>query len=217
MREVSQSDGRTILFVSHNMQAINNLCDRAIWLDRGKMKDIGEASSVVSRYISNVQKRKLKQSWDKPEEAPGNDLVRFKQVELIPHINNPDEAMDVRTAFTVRFQFWNFMSNARLNSGLVLFSYSGECIFDLLSQGTVSEIGIVEGECKIPGDFLNDGSYYISLNVVRDTSVPVFNLEECLSFELEDYCEDMQYYGKWRGAVRPKFPFELKQKGYSLL
>jgi lipopolysaccharide transport system ATP-binding protein len=216
MREVSQSGGRTILFVSHNMQAINNLCDRAIWLDKGKMKAIGEASSVVNKYISNVQKSKLKQSWNNSDEAPGNEFVRFKLVELIPHINHPDEVLDIRTGFTVRFQFWNFMGNVQLNSGIVLFSYSGECIFDLLSQGTVSEKGIVEGECKIPGDFLNDGSYYISINVVRDTSVPIFNFEECLSFELEDYRGDMQYYGKWWGAVRPKFPFRLKQKEYSL-
>lgn len=216
MREVSQGDGRTILFVSHNMQAVNNLCDRAIWLDKGKMKDIGEASSVVSKYISNVQKRKLKQSWKTPEEAPGNDLIRLKQVELIPNLDDPDDVLDIRTAFTVRFQFWNFMDNVKLNSGLVLFSYSGECIFDLLSQGTVSEKGVVEAECKIPGDFLNDGSYYISINIIRDTSVPIVNFEECLSFELEDYRGDMQYYGKWWGSVRPKFPFKLKQREYSL-
>lgn len=216
MRDVSQGDGRTILFVSHNMQAINNLCDRAVWLEKGIMKDIGEASSVVSKYISNVQKRQLKQSWKSPDEAPGNDLIRFKHVELIPHINHPDDVIDIRTAFSVKFQFWNFMENAQLNSGLLVFSYSGECIFDLLSQGATTEKGIVEGECKIPGNFFNDGSYYISINIIRDTSVPIFNFEECLSFELEDYRGDMQYYGKWWGSVRPKFPFKLKQE-YALV
>ena len=212
MRDVSQADGRTILFVSHSMQAIHNLCDRALWLDRGVMKEIGKTSFVVNKYISNVQKLNLKQSWDIPDKAPGNDFVRLKSVELIPDQLTPGEPFDIRTGFTVKFEFWNYLQGASLNSGFVLFAYSGECIFDLLSPATLCEQGIIAGECRIPGNFLNDGSYYISINIVRDTSVPLYNFEECLSFELEDYRPDIKYYGKWWGAVRPQFPFRLSQK-----
>lgn len=212
MRDVSQADGRTILFVSHSMQAIHNLCDRALWLDRGLMKEIGKTSFVVNKYISNVQKLNLKQSWDIPDKAPGNDFVRLKSVELIPDQLSPGEPFDIRIGFTVKFEFWNYLKGASLNSGFVLFAYSGECIFDLLSPATLCEQGIVKGECRIPGNFLNDGSYYISINIVRDTSVPLYNFEECLSFELEDYRPDIKYYGKWWGAVRPQFPFSLSQK-----
>lgn len=211
MREVSHAGGRTIIFVSHNMQAIKNLCDTALWLSKGKMMKLGDASSVVNSYVSVSQKNKPGQQWDSPETAPGNDLIRFKKVELIPDLVNPGDPMDIRTPITVKFQFWNFLHKAKLNSGLVLFSYSGECIFDLFSEGRVYDKGLVEGECKIPGNFLNDGSYYISINVIRDTSVPLYNFEECLAFEIEDYREGMQYFEKWWGAVRPKFPFSLSQ------
>ncbi len=215
MREVSQADGRTILFVSHSMQAINNLCDRALWLDHGKMKDIGKTSVVVNKYISNIQKLNIQQSWNNPGEAPGNDYIRFKHVELIPQQLAPGAPLDIRTPFTVKFQFWNFIDDAQLSSGLVLFAYSGECIFDLLSTPATCKSGIIEGKCNIPGNFLNDGPYYISINIVRDTSIPLFNFEECLSFELEDYRGGLQYYGKWWGAVRPQFPFQLVQKEFS--
>ncbi len=214
MREVSQADGRTILFVSHSMQAINNLCDRALWLDHGTMKEIGRTSIVVHKYISNIQKLNIGQSWDNPDEAPGNDQIRFKHVELIPQQLTPGSPLDIRTPFTVKFQFWNFLEHAELSSGLVLFAYSGECIFDLLSPMALCKKGIIEGECNIPGNFLNDGPYYISINIVRDTSIPLFNFEECLSFELEDYRGGLQYYGKWWGAVRPQFPFQLAQKEF---
>lgn len=212
MRQVSQSDGRTILFVSHSMQAINNLCDRALWLDKGKMKEIGEASAVVNKYITNAQKFNLKQTWENPETAPGNEWIRFNSVELIPHFNHPDDILDIRTPLTVKYTFWNYTDDIQLSSGLVLFTYGGDCIFDVISPSAVCQKGLVEAECKIPGNFLNDGSYYISLNVVKDTSVPLFNLEECLSFEVEDYRGDIQYFGKWWGAVRPHFPFRLEQK-----
>ena len=211
MRDVSQTDGRTILFVSHSMQAVTNLCKQAIWLQGGKIKEIGDANSVVNRYITDVQQYMLHQVWETPEEAPGNDKVRFRSVELVPHLPNPKAPIDVRTPLTVKFQFWNLEDDVVLSVGLLLFSYTGDCVFDVPSPAINCQKGLVEGECTIPGNFLNDGSYYIVLNVVKDTSTPVFYFEECISFDVEDYRENIKWYGKWVGAVRPKFPFRLQQ------
>ncbi|WP_347160188.1 ABC transporter ATP-binding protein [Pontibacter chitinilyticus] len=211
MREASHTDGRTILFVSHSMQAVNNLCDKALWLSHGKMKAMGDVSSIVNKYITGTQQFKLKQEWATPEEAPGNDLVRFKSVELIPQLPSPDAPLDIRTPLTVKFKFWNMTDDILLSSGLHLFTYSDECIFDVPSPATRCDKGLVEGECVIPGNFLNDGSYYFSIIIVKDTSVELFYLEECLSFDMEDFRDNIQWYGKWWGAVRPKFPFRLRQ------
>jgi lipopolysaccharide transport system ATP-binding protein len=211
MREVSQNDGRTILFVSHSMQAVNNLCNKALWLQHGHIKEIGEASTVVNKYLSSVQKLNLKQRCDNMEEAPGNDFIRFKKVELIPQLKNPGDHLDIRVPITTKFEFWNFTDNIYLSIGLHLYSYSGECIFDIPSPSSYFDKGLIEVECTIPGNFLNDGSYYISLVIVKDTSVPLFLFEECMSFDLEDYRGDIQWYGKWEGAVRPNFPFRIEQ------
>ncbi|WP_276499284.1 ABC transporter ATP-binding protein [Pontibacter litorisediminis] len=216
MREVSQAEGRTILFVSHNMQAINTLCDRALWLKKGKMQDIGPSSTVVNKYIASLQKFKLNQSWGSADAAPGNDKVRFKQVEVIPHLEHSDGIIDVRTPLTVKFQFWNMLEEVNISVGLVLFSYSGDCIFDLLSPATLCQKGVVEGECTIPGNFLNDGSYYISIHVARDVSIQLFYFEECLAFDVEDYRGGLNYFEKWWGAVRPQFPFRLENKTIAL-
>jgi len=211
MREVSQSDGRTILFVSHNMQAVNNLCNKALWLQQGNVKEIGESSAVVNKYLSSVQRLNIQQSWDNMAEAPGNDFIRFKKVELIPHKNSPTDPLDIRTPLTIKFQFWNLTGHTSLSIGLHLFSYGGECIFDIPSPSRFFDKGLIEGECTIPGNFLNDGSYFISLIIVKDTSMQLFYFEECISFDLEDYRGDIQWYGKWMGAVRPAFPFRIEQ------
>jgi lipopolysaccharide transport system ATP-binding protein len=216
MKEVTQSDGRTILFVSHNMQAINTLCDRALWLNKGIMKDIGPSSAVVNKYIASLQQLQLGQEWETLHEAPGNDFIRFKQVALLPHVEHSDGIIDVRTPLTVRFQLWNLLEDVSLNVGMVLYSYSGDCIFDLLSPAAQCSSGVVEGECTIPGNFLNDGSYYITLTVAKDASVPLYKLEECLSFDVEDYRGGILYFGKWCGIVRPQFPFLLEQKEVAL-
>ncbi len=104
---------------------------------------------------------------------------------------------------------------------LTLLNFS-TTIFDESSSGllstTIISSAVHDNCCKpvrhvfnSPGNFLNDGSYYISINVVRDSSVPLYKFEECLAFEVEDYRGDLQYYNKWWGAVRPKFPFSLSQ------
>lgn len=217
MRDVSQVDGRTILFVSHSMQAVTNLCDTALWLNKGVMKAIGDAPTIVNKYVASIQKITLKQTWSAPEEAPGNDYVRFKEVEIIPHKNSADEPVDIRTPLTIKFQFWNMMDDVVLSSGLHLFSYRGECICDIPAAPVVCDKGLVQGQCEIPGNFLNDGSYYISLIIVKDTGVSLFYFEECLSFEVEDYRPNIKWFGKWRGVVRPNFPFQIRPLSIELV
>jgi lipopolysaccharide transport system ATP-binding protein len=216
MREVSQSAGRTILFVSHSMQAVTNLCDKGLWLQHGKVRAQGEVSHVVNQYLAEAQQLNLKQHWQTPAEAPGNDNIRFKKVELVPQRTAPDAPLDTRTALTVEFEFWNFLDDVLLSVNLVLFSTSGECIFDVPSGTMQCQPGVVAGACTIPGNFLNDGSYYVSLYVVKDTTTPLYDYESCLSFEVEDYRGEIKWYGKWWGAVRPLLPFQLTQMELAL-
>ena len=211
MREVSQSAGRTILFVSHSMQAVTNLCDHGLWLQQGQVKAIGPATQVVNRYLNDAQHLQLRQAWATPAEGPGNAAIRFRRVELVPQLLEPDAPLDIRTPLTVKFQFWNLGGEVLINVNLVLFSYGGECVFDVPSPATECREGLVQGECTIPGNFLNDGSYYISLYVVKDTTTSLFDFAECLSFDLADYRGDIKWYGKWWGVVRPLLPFRLTQ------
>ena len=211
MHDVSTKQGRTILYVSHNLPSVINLCDRAMHLDGGKLVDIGRSSRVVNAYLSKTQQQRHFQCWEDRSEAPGNNFVRVNFVELIPHLKSPEDPIDIRTPLTVKFKFWNLVEGQNICVGLHLFTASRECIFDVNSTPQEFAQGLVEGQCDIPGNFLNDGSYYFSLIFVKDTSVELFYLEECLSLEVEDYRENMNWYGKWSGYVRPKFPFRMKQ------
>lgn len=211
MHEVSSRQGRTILYVSHNLPSVTNLCQRAMHLQQGKIIDIGIASRVVNSYLSKHQRKLLIEQWDDIEHAPGNDFIRVHFVELIPHLRSDDDPIDIRTPLTVRFKFWNLIQEQNICVGLHLFTMGRECIFDVSSTPQEYDKGLIEGQCDIPGNFLNDGSYYFSLIFVKDTSVELFYFEECLSMQVEDYRIDMNWYGKWSGYVRPKFPFRMRQ------
>jgi lipopolysaccharide transport system ATP-binding protein len=202
--------GRTVLFVSHNMQAVNNLCPRAIWLQNGRICANGDSKTVVNRYLTVFQKKTWYQYWDSLEKAPGNNNIKIVSVELIPQLLSPLSPIDTRTPITVRFRFNNFCPDIVLTADLLLFTAIGECIFDIPTNPAVYAEGIIEGECTIPGNFLNNGSYYFSIYFGKDTSQELFYFENCLYFEIEDYRENISWYDKWWGYVRPKFPFALK-------
>ena len=211
MHDVSEKQGRTILYVSHNLPSVVNLCQRTLHLENGRMADIGHSSRVVNQYLSKHQQKLHVQRWDNIVDAPGNNFIRIHFVELIPHLQNDNDPIDIRTPLTVRFKFWNLTEEQNICVGLHLFTLGRECIFDINSTPQEYSRGLVEGQCDIPGNFLNDGSYYFSLIFVKDTSVELFYFEECLSMEVEDYRIDMNWYGKWSGYVRPKFPFRMRQ------
>jgi lipopolysaccharide transport system ATP-binding protein len=208
MKDVVNKNGRTIIFVSHNMQAVNSLCSKAIWLDAGQIKSIGNAPAIINEYLGAYQRRLWKQEWP-GDKAPGNEWISMVSVEMIPDLPESAVPLNITHSINVRFTFKNHTDRINLVTGLHLFTLSGECIFDVSTKPMVLREGTVEGECTIPGNFLNDGAYYFSIIFVKDTSQPIFYLEECLHFDLEDFRENTNWYGKWQGYVRPQFPFTL--------
>lgn len=211
MHDVSAHSGRTILYVSHNLPSVTNLCSRALHLERGRVVDVGPSVKVVNGYLSHHQKKLYKNTWEKFEEAPGNESIRVHFVELIPHVKNENDPVTIRTSMTIRFKFWNLIEQQNICVGLHLFTQGRECVFDICSTPRTYRKGLVEGQVEIPGNFLNDGSYYFSLIFVKDTSVELFYLEECLAVDVEDCRENMNWYGKWVGYVRPVFPFRVSE------
>jgi lipopolysaccharide transport system ATP-binding protein len=210
MKDASTS-GRTILFVSHNLTAVQGLCNKAMFMQKGQLIEMGETNQVLATYLSHVQKTALESWYLTPEEAPGNEAVKLKSIRLVPDFLDNQKHIDVRTPFKIQIEFWNMVEDAQLNISLHLNSLTGECIFNIGTPSKKFEKGIVTAECEIPGDYLNDGSYSISFMVVKDTSTLVYNFEEALIFEIGDYREGTSWYGKWPGYVRPKIDFPIAQ------
>jgi len=209
MRDNSAS-GRTIIFVSHNLTAVQALCNKTLYFEKGMLIEQGETNEVIASYLSKVSRTQLVRQWDTPEEAPGNDLVRFRRVELIPDYPEDTTHIDVRTPMKLRFEFWNMMDHANLNLSMHLNSLTGECIFNVGTRSQPYGKGLIAGECTIPGYFLNDGSYTVSVMIVKDTVTPLFIMDDGLTFDVEDYRAGIAWYGKWPGYVRPQFPFEME-------
>ncbi|MFN2532368.1 MAG: ABC transporter ATP-binding protein [Pyrinomonadaceae bacterium] len=203
-------EGRTVLFVSHNMTAVRTLCRSAIWLDKGAIVAAGEASRVISNYMQSGAETTLERTWADPAAAPGNNIAKLQSI-TVTRLGQPaEEPITVKTAIQITCAFWNYQPGARLNFSFVLYNLEGVAIFNTGSEARSFPVGLVRGSFVIPGDFLNDGVYTIRLLVVKNGTEVCLDRHDLLTFEVQDAERTGTWYGKWIGVVRPKFEWELE-------
>ena len=197
------------MFVSHNLQAISNLCNKAIWLEKGVVMQVGPAIEVVNAYLASVKPPEISEHYEVVEEAPGNEAIRLKSAHVQPQ-NFPDNNfITVRTPVEMNFEFWCFLEDCNLNVNVILSTKSGDCVFNLGTHNIEAKKAVIGLTSIIPGDLLNSLSYTVSLKVIKNNSVPLYEFNSCISFEVEDHREDMYYYGVWPGIVRPQIDSSL--------
>jgi lipopolysaccharide transport system ATP-binding protein len=209
MSEVAH-EGRTVLFVSHNMTAIQSLCQRAIWLKGGKVEDDGEPKPVVTKYLKTSVSVTSERVWDDLASAPGNEKVKLHRASVRPADDSNLNAITVSTPLVVDIDYWNLAPGAYLNLSLVLYNEEGVALFN---TGPVNEpswhgkpfpAGLFRSSCYIPGNLLNDGTHRVQVYVVEDQSVALFRVDDLLVFEVLDEPERRSgWYGKVIGSIRP--------------
>lgn len=213
MKDVSTQDGRTVLFVSHNMTAVKSLCQKGILMQSGKLVYADNAENTVNEYLKKEALKLFEQQYSTPEKAPGNDQVRLKQCAVVPQYKDDvEDIIEVATPVDIEFDFWWMSEPAKLSLSLHLYNLEGNMIFNIHTPVIFTEKKEIRSVCRIPGKLLNDGSYYISMMVVKDGTTPIYNFEECLHFTIEDQRIGYDWHGKWPGMVRPTFiPFNFTE------
>lgn len=202
------SHGRTVIFVSHNMQAVQSLCKSALYLKNGKMEDSGLTNDVVNNYLSKEVRNCLSRKWDKDNPA-GNSFVELISADVLPRLKNDVDNITVKSPIDIRFEFVS-NTDALINLSLHLYSSTGVCIFNVGTNPTPLKKGQrCVSRLEIPGDLLNDDIYSVNLMFVKDTSVILFSMDDLLTFEVFDDQREGNWFGKWPGAIRPTLNFTL--------
>jgi lipopolysaccharide transport system ATP-binding protein len=212
MDAVAQS-GRTVLFVSHNMAAVEDLCSRALWLHRGRIEDEGAAGKIVSRYLQRSFVTTTSCSWADISTAPGNEKFRLHYAAVRPVSGLASEPITVRTPFAIEFSYWNLKPGAYLNVNIQLYNEQGILIFEAGPIHTPIwrplPKGLHRDVCYVPGNLLNDGVYRVVLKAVNNHGTLVYTEEDVLIFAVQDTSDLREgWYGEWGGAVRPVLEWE---------
>jgi lipopolysaccharide transport system ATP-binding protein len=210
MKDVSERDGRTVLFVSHNMKAIKNLCNSTIYMSQGTIKKIGPTEEIINYYLSeNNRDIGLAQIYSSAAEAPGNEFVKIKRIEVCPVKKNPSDPITIHTALNIELEFWNYVTDKEINLSLVLNTLMDECVFSVATEAKTLSKGLHSAVCEVPGNLLNDGSYKISMMLVGEKSYSLFYFEDAVTFEVSENRNASGWHGNWIGMVRPNLLFTI--------
>jgi lipopolysaccharide transport system ATP-binding protein len=209
MKDVSGKDGRTVLFVSHNMVAVETLCNTALFIENGLIKEQGTPTEMIKSYLQKGSFLKRIYSTENIKNARGNENIRvlFASIENASAAD-PDEMIDVKSAIDVRIVFVNNTKEDIISVGFDLNTAKGDIVF-----GSASKVKNTIGEpteivCRIPGNLLNNDLYQIHLYFHTNGMSGLFSHKEFLTFEVKDVERDSGFLGKVNGLIRPVLQWE---------
>jgi lipopolysaccharide transport system ATP-binding protein len=161
MQDISRSGGRTVLFVSHNMEAVKQLCTRGILLENGRVTFEGNINEVVNFYLKSNSN---KNSWTGED---GDDSMKLLKAEV--YNENHNENLLNSNLIHIVFKFEIGEKFKDIVIGLSIFSASGNPLVGLLynDYNDLNEIepGVYEVAFTIPSNSLAIGDYEVEFNL----------------------------------------------------
>jgi len=225
MSKVSQ-EGRTVLFVSHNMASVAKLCNRSILLEKGRLVMEGPTADVIEKYIGLRQEVGAEVSWENPDEAPGDSSARLKSVCVLSDQNKPSSKLEISKDFFVELTYWNFVKGAKLLPIIRLINNEGIVVLTAANLPSVclepdpwydrpSPKGVFRSVCRIPGDFLKEGHYFISIAVGNLAGTIGYYVhiekEQIISFEMVDgQSMYKEHSGHLEGVIQPRLDWKTE-------
>jgi lipopolysaccharide transport system ATP-binding protein len=162
--------GRTVLFVSHNMQTINQLCDRVIWIDGGSIMDDGDPSQVVTNYLhSTSYASEAHIAWPDDDSAPGDDLARLLSVRVVDEDGNTVDTSDVREPVGIEIRYRVLRTGPPVFAKIRVVEPRGSAAFNALDTARhadeSSEPGVYASTAWIPANLLTEGTTQVDVAV----------------------------------------------------
>ena len=222
MDDLSES-GRTIVFVSHQMQAVAQLCERVLLLEKGSVVLDGPSADVVARYLQTVGGSGSTRAWVDLESAPGDDLVRLRSVRVVDESGDAVDAVDVRRAVGIEIAFTVLRSDGpAVFPKLKLYDARSNVLFNAMDTSSRWQEPSTPGEyvstAWIPGNLLNEGLVSVDVGVFS-LGAPKLH-PHCnygaVSFHVQDPGEGDSakgfFTGQWHGVVRPLLEWTTERR-----
>jgi lipopolysaccharide transport system ATP-binding protein len=197
-------EGRTVLFVSHNLIALRSLCPTAMWLDGGEVQRAGPSHDVVADYLKLQATQMYSQTWDDLATAPGNEYVRLRSARVTTDDGTAISQAMVSTGLRLEFEYWNLAPDTEQGVSIHVKDAQGIEIFLSRSHTFSAPGGLIRCVCRIPGNLLNDATYHVRFVISRDVSFWLYSHDDLLIFQVHEVERSGGWLGKWPGFVRPE-------------
>ncbi len=212
MGEVAH-EGRTVLFVSHNMPAVVHLCERTVLLDGGRLVSIGMTHDVINTYMSLGLGTKALKKWKDINKAPGDNIVRLLAVRIENKTGEVEEILDITQPIGITLEYQVLKPGATLVPNIHLFNQDATRVFASLDSdpawyGKPRTIGHFTSTCWIPGNLLSEGFFAVDV-AISSLHPHVTHVYEnnAVMFQVTDRLDGKsargEYAGTMPGVVRP--------------
>jgi lipopolysaccharide transport system ATP-binding protein len=218
MQDVSEN-GKTILFVSHNMDAITRLCDKTILLKDGTIAFEGETEKAITSYLSGQFGVSSKKTWNDLHRAPGNDKVRLLEVTVHDENFNVNNKFNITGKIGITMKYHVLQDEEIITESFNIFNENGVHLFsshDLSEiKNKVRQKGIYTSTMWIPGNTLAEGTHSVSAAVMKLYPFDIYFHEmDAVGFTIYDSINGDSARGDYMqhfpGVMRPLLQWETK-------
>ena len=213
--EEAGKEGRTVLFVSHNMAMISNLCQRGMVLNEGMLEFYGPVSDAVMKYYQATNQRNAANAREFK-----SDTAELLGAELIGLSNFSDitihDELTVRMRYRIKKQI-----DGKCVPNFHFFISDGSYAFVASAKDVTSmSPGIYCADCKIPRQFLNEGAYFVGVAITTYPDGGSLRVEffdkNALTFNVVDPMDERSnrygYAGPIPGVVRPQLDWSIAKE-----
>jgi lipopolysaccharide transport system ATP-binding protein len=217
----AHKNGRTILFVSHNMEAVTRLCERVILLGEGRVLMDGSPKEAVSAYLNLGLDSRAAREWSDLDTAPGGEVARLCSVRARTEEGRTIDSVDIRERFGIEMEY------QVLKPGYVLmpnYHFCNEENLHLFTahdtdpkwQGRPRPAGRYVSTVWIPGNLLTEGTLRVSFDLtsLKPEIDDLFLAPDAVTFKVVDSPGGESARGEWRGpmlgVVRPLFDWSTR-------
>lgn len=212
MQDISHGEGRTVLFVSHNMTSIKSLCKHGVILQNGQLIDQGDIDPIVTHYLRGDSAIDNHKSWSEPQyKGLGFELL---EIGVRPKGGDYTDVMHMTDALEIVMRYRLTKPMEKFWITLHIKNEQGERLFSTSGAGRCydrhHEAGEYEQICHIPHDFFNWGTFsidFMAFNQPNNIEDLTFE-NDIISFVLANRAIEIGgWMGKEPGDITPKFHY----------
>ena len=216
MQDVSKGEGRTVLFVSHNMTSVKSLCKHGIILQNGQLLEQGEIDPIVTHYLRGDNAIDNYKVYNEP--FKGKNGFELLEIGVRPKGGQFTDVMRVTDDLEVVIRYRLTQPHEKFWITMHMKNEQGDRMFSTCGAGRCydkhHEVGEYEQVCYLPKDFFNWGTYAFDFLAISHPSNIECLLHESdiLSFTLANRpIEIGGWMGKEPGDITPKFEYTEKK------
>ena len=221
--ETVGKQGRTVVFVSHNMPAVTRLCQRTILLDEGRIVQDGQSDKVVSTYLCSDLGTTAAREWLNPQKAPAGPYARLNAVRVRTEDGHVTESIDIRKSVGLEMEFEALQSGQIMLPHFRVDNEKGDIVFVTVDQDPAwrrrqRPKGRYISTAWIPGNLLTEGIHLVTCNFLTlEPDELQFSAKSAVSFHVIDSLEGNSARGDYAknipGVVRPLLKWTTEFSG----